>query len=132
DAVKVDVVPAAPAVRSSTVKADEPIRVPPDLERHKVEIPDLRALWPYVSPFMLYGKHLGVKGNLEKLAEARDPKYLEIQEIVRHVQKKCEGGWMKARGLYQYFKANSDGNRLLITDAAGKEIERFDFPRQSK
>ncbi|HUR38320.1 MAG TPA: methionine synthase, partial [Planctomycetota bacterium] len=132
DAAKVEVVPAAPARRSGAVKADEPIRVPPDLERHKVEVPDLRALWPYVSPFMLYGKHLGVKGNLEKLAEARDPKYLEIQEIVRRVQKDFEAGGMKARGVYQYFKANSDGNLLRIYDKAGKEIERFDFPRQAK
>src|SRR6185503_18635069 len=72
--------PAAPAVRSSQIRADEPVRVPPDLDRHVVGVPDLRALWPYVSPFMLYGKHLGVKGSLEKLAEARDPKFLEIQE----------------------------------------------------
>ena len=132
DAARQETVAVAPAVRSTQIRADEPVRVPPDLDRHVVGVPDLRALWPYVSPFMLYGKHLGVKGSLEKLAEARDPKFLEIQEIVRHVQKKCEDGWMKARGLYQYFKANSDGNRLLITDAAGKEIERFDFPRQSK
>jgi len=126
------VVVAAPAVRSTQIRADEPVRVPPDLERHVVGVPDLRALWPYVSPFMLYGKHLGVKGSLEKLEAARDPKFLEIQEIVRHVEKKCEEGWMKARGLYQYFKANSDGNALIIYDPAGKEIERFDFPRQAK
>ena len=36
---------------------------------------------------------------IEKLEAARDPKFLEIQEIVRHVEKKCEDGWMKARGL---------------------------------
>jgi 5-methyltetrahydrofolate--homocysteine methyltransferase len=130
--VKPDVAPVVSTVRSPQVKADETIRVAPDLERHRVEIPDLRALWPYVSPFMLYGKHLGVKGNLEKLAEARDAKFLEIQEIVQRVQKECEGGWMKARGVYQYFKANSEGNLLHIYDAAGKEIERFDFPRQAK
>jgi 5-methyltetrahydrofolate--homocysteine methyltransferase len=132
DAPRPDAVVAAPARRSTQVRIDEPVRVPPDLERHVVGVPDLRALWPYVSPFMLYGKHLGVKGALDRLAEARDPKFLEIQEIVRHVQKKCEEGWMKARGLYRFFKANSDGNALMIYDAAGKEIERFDFPRQSK
>jgi 5-methyltetrahydrofolate--homocysteine methyltransferase len=132
DAVKVEMVAAAPSVRSALIRADEAARVPPDLERHVVGVPDLRALWPYVSPFMLYGKHLGVKGALDKLAEARDPKFMEIQEIVHHVQKKCEEGWMKARGLYRYFKANSDGNRLLIYDAGGREIERFDFPRQAK
>ncbi|HVR85403.1 MAG TPA: methionine synthase, partial [Planctomycetota bacterium] len=132
DASRPEAAPAAPRVRSSRVRADEPIRVPPDLGRHRVDVPDLRALWPYVSPFMLYGKHLGVKGALDKLAEARDPKFLEIQEIVRRVQKNCEDGWMKARGLYQYFRANSDGNLLRIYDAAGKEIERFDFPRQAQ
>jgi 5-methyltetrahydrofolate--homocysteine methyltransferase len=132
DAGKVETLAVAPAVRSTQIRVDEPVRVPPDLDRHVVGVPDLRALWPYVSPFMLYGKHLGVKGSLEKLAEARDPKFLEIQEIVQHVQKKCEEGWMRARGLYRYFKANSDGNRLLIFDAGGREIERFDFPRQGK
>jgi 5-methyltetrahydrofolate--homocysteine methyltransferase len=132
DVVKVETAAAAAVVRSTLIRADEPVRVPPDLDRHVVGVPDLRALWPYVSPFMLYGKHLGVKGALDKLAESRDPKFLEIQEIVHHVQKKCEEGWMKARGLYRYFKANSEGNRLLIYDAVGREIERFDFPRQAK
>jgi 5-methyltetrahydrofolate--homocysteine methyltransferase len=132
DATKPDAVPVAPKVRSSRVRVDEPIRVPPDLDRHRVEVPDLRALWPYVSPFMLYGKHLGVKGNLEKLAEAKDAKFLEIQGIVRQVQKQCEDGGMKARGLYQYFKANSDGNLLRIYDPSGKEILSFDFPRQAQ
>ena len=132
DAAKAEPAAPAPSVRSALIRADEPARVPPDLERHVVGVPDLRALWPYVSPFMLYGKHLGVKGALDRLAEARDPKFLEIQEIVQSVQKRCEDGWMKARGLYQYFKANSDGNRLLIFDATGREIERFEFPRQAK
>jgi 5-methyltetrahydrofolate--homocysteine methyltransferase len=132
DVSKEETVAPVPAVRSGSIRLDEPVRVPPDLERHVVGVPDLRALWPFVSPFMLYGKHLGVKGALDKLAAARDPKFLEIQGIVQQVQKNCEDGWMKARGLYQYFKAASDGNRLLIYDAGGREIERFDFPRQAK
>jgi 5-methyltetrahydrofolate--homocysteine methyltransferase len=127
-----EAVVAVPAVRSSLVRADEPIRVPPDLDRHVVEVPDLRALWPYISPFMLYGKHLGVKGALDRLSEARDQRFLEVQEVVREVQKRCEAGWMKARGLYRFFKANSEGNRLCIQDGQGREIERFDFPRQAK
>jgi 5-methyltetrahydrofolate--homocysteine methyltransferase len=123
-------VPAAPAVRSRRIRADEPVRVPPDLERHVSGAPDLRALWPYVSPAMLYGKHLGVKGAIDRLVEAKDPKFLEIQEVVRAVQKRCEEGWMKARGVYQFFKANSRGNALFLYDPSGREIERFDFPRQ--
>jgi 5-methyltetrahydrofolate--homocysteine methyltransferase len=131
--VRDEAVVAVPTVRSSLVRADEPIRVPPDLDRHVVEVPDLRALWPYVSPFMLYGKHLGVKGAIDRLIEARDPRFLEVQEVVRGVQKRCEeAGWLKARGLYRFFKANSEGNRLSIQDGQGREIERFDFPRQAK
>ncbi len=120
----------APAVRSRRIRADEPVRVPPDLERHAGGAPDLRALWPYVSPAMLYGKHLGVKGAIDRLVEAKDPKFLEIREVVQSVQKRCEEGWMKARSVWQFFKANSRGNALFLYDPAGREIERFDFPRQ--
>jgi len=120
----------APAVRSSRIRADEPVRVPPDLERRVGGEPDLRALWPYVSPPMLYGKHLGVKGALDRLAEAKDPKYLEIREIVGELQKRAESGWLRARSVRQFFKANSRGNSLLLYDPSGREVERFDFPRQ--
>jgi 5-methyltetrahydrofolate--homocysteine methyltransferase len=122
----------APAVRSTRIRADEPVRIPPDLERHGVGVPDLRALWPYVSPSMLYGKHLGVKGAIDRLIEARDPKFLEIQEMVRDVQKRCEEGWMRARGVYRFFKAAGEGNVLVIYDERGREIERFDFPRERR
>jgi 5-methyltetrahydrofolate--homocysteine methyltransferase len=124
-------VPAAPAVRSSRVRADVPPSPAPDFERHEVSVPDLRAIWPYVNPHMLYGKHLGVKGAVDRLQEARDPKFLEIQELVRGLQRRCEqDGWMKARGLYRFFKAVSEGNRLVLLDGAGRDLERFEFPRQ--
>ena len=123
---------AAPAVRSASIRPDEPIRVAPNLERHVTGAPDLRALWPYLNRQMLYGKHLGLQGLVERLEPAKDPKFRELDEIVRDVQHRCEQGWMKARGVYQFFKANSAGNLLFIYDAAGREIERFDFPRQAK
>jgi 5-methyltetrahydrofolate--homocysteine methyltransferase len=132
DAAPAETVPAAPAVRSSLVRADEPLRPPPDFERHVVAVPDLRALWPYVNEYMLYGKHLGVKGTPEKLRDAKDARFLEIQDKVRDVQKRCEDGWMKARGVYRWFQASSQGNRLVLHDAAGREVERFDFPRQPR
>jgi 5-methyltetrahydrofolate--homocysteine methyltransferase len=120
----------APAVRSTRIRADEPVRPAPDLERHAGALPDLRALWPYVSPAMLYGKHLGVKGALDRLLEAKDPKFLEVRDVVQSVQKRCEEGWMKARAVWRFFKANSRGNSLFLYDPAGREIERFEFPRQ--
>jgi 5-methyltetrahydrofolate--homocysteine methyltransferase len=132
EAPKAETVPAAPAVRSRLVRADEPVRVPPDLERHVVDLPDLRALWGYVNRQFLYSKHLGVKGSVERLAAAKDSKLAEVEEVVREVEKRCEEGWMKARGLYRFFGAASRGNALVLSDGAGRELERFDFPRQPR
>jgi 5-methyltetrahydrofolate--homocysteine methyltransferase len=79
---------------------------------------------------MLYGKHLGLQGNVQRLADAGDPKFVKLQAIVDDAKARAEGGWMRARGVYQYFLANSAGNDLLIYDAGGKEAARFAFPRQ--
>jgi 5-methyltetrahydrofolate--homocysteine methyltransferase len=46
--------------------------------------------------------------------------------------KKAEEGWLRCRGVYQYFGANSEGNRLLLFDERGKEVGHWDFPRQQK
>ena len=77
-------------------------------------------------------KHLGVKGAIDRLMKAKDPKLQEIMEIVQDVQKKCESGWMKAKAVYQFFKARSDGNAMILSNGDGKEVERFEFPRQPK
>jgi 5-methyltetrahydrofolate--homocysteine methyltransferase len=119
--------------RSALVKADVPTPPVPDLERHLVSVPDLRAIWPYLNPHMLYGKHLGVKGALDRLAESKDAKFLEVRDVVLDVQRRCEkDGWMKARGVWRFFRAVSEGNRLILLDGSGRELERFEFPRQPK
>jgi 5-methyltetrahydrofolate--homocysteine methyltransferase len=137
EAVKLSADAGAPAAepkvettRPARISPDEPVRMPPDFDRHVVGVPDLRALWPYVNPHMLYGKHLGVKGAVDRLAEARDPKFLEVQGLILDLQKRCEQGWMTAKGVYQYFRADSTGNALSLYDGSGREVERFDFPRQ--
>ena len=44
----------------------------PYLDRKVREVPDLAEVWSYINPFMLYGRHLGYKGNFEQaLAAAR-------------------------------------------------------------
>jgi 5-methyltetrahydrofolate--homocysteine methyltransferase len=39
---------------------------------------------------------------------------------------------MRARGVYRFFKAAGVGNVLVIYDERGREIERFDFPRERR
>ena len=129
--------PAAPvsAVRSPTVDV-APARQAPDLERHELAL-RLHELWPYLNPQMLYGKHLGLQGNVHRLIESGDPKLLKLQDIVDDAKRRAEGGWMRARGVYQYFLAGSEGNDVVIfappgngLSALGPELARFSFPRQ--
>ncbi|HEY3226602.1 MAG TPA: vitamin B12 dependent-methionine synthase activation domain-containing protein, partial [Planctomycetota bacterium] len=132
--VPAEVAPAvAPAtVRSSRISTDEPIRRPPDLRRHEVEVADLSVLWPYLNLQMLYSKHLGLRGLVERLVAQGDAKLKEVERIVRDVQRRAiEDGWLKARGVYQFYPASSEGNDLIVYDEFGlQEIERFTFPRQ--
>ncbi len=41
-------------------------------------------------------------------------------------------GRMHPRAVFQFFRAGSDGNTLLLFDAGGRESTRFTFPRQAR
>lgn len=121
----------APAVRSSQIDAKEPTRLPSDFDRHEMEF-RLPEVWPYLNRQMLYAKHLGLRGSVDRLQEERDEKYLEVESIVADVMQRAQDGWLSCRGVYRYFGANSEGNRLLLFDGDGREAGHWDFPRQQK
>ena len=116
---------AAPAVRSEAVSVVEPLS-PPDLEEHILPELDLEEIWKYVNPHMLYAKHLGLRGSYRKLKEAGDPKLAELERVVERVK---DSGWIRARGIYRFFGARSEGNTLTLV--CGKDaLAAFTFPRQ--
>ena len=45
----------------------------PNLDRKVRLVPDLREIWSYINPFMLFGRHLGFKGDFEKRLGAARP-----------------------------------------------------------
>jgi len=51
--------------------------------------------------------------------------------MVDDAKHRAEGGWIRARGVYRYFLANSDGNDVIIYSPGGQETARFTFPRQA-
>jgi 5-methyltetrahydrofolate--homocysteine methyltransferase len=125
--------PKEPAV--SEVSRNVPVYVPPDLKPHVYRDVPLNQLYPYVNEQMLFGKHLGLRGNVEELLATGDPKALELKERVEEMLRKAQGnGWLRPRGKYQFFPAQSDGNAILVYDPAepGKVLERFEFPRQDR
>ncbi len=121
--------PMAPA--GPTVAPAPDVPVPPDFERHVVELPALEAL-AFVNDQMLYGRHLGIRGNVKKAAEAGDAKYHELKGLVTElVGDAAERGILRTRGVYRFFAAERDGDALVLRDRPGGEkVARFAFPRQ--
>ncbi len=118
--------------RSPKVHADIPIPPAPYLDRRIRTVPNLTEVWSYINPFMLYGRHLGFKGNFEKLLAERDPKALELFHAVEDVKREA-ATFMKVRAVWQFFEAERDGNNLNLYSPGGTSpIETYHFGRQAK
>ncbi|MGG3004957.1 methionine synthase [Geobacillus stearothermophilus] len=119
----------------SNVSTDVPVYVPADLERHVLRNVPLDHVLPYVNWQMVLGHHLGLKGKVKRLLEERDEKALALKAVVDElVAEAKERGWIQPAGVYRFFPAQSDGNRVYIYDPTdGKTVlEMFDFPRQPR
>ena len=122
---------AAPAV-ASLIRHDQPIPTPPDLKRHVLDRFPLEEIFPYVNPAMLYGKHLGLRGNLEALLAAGDEKARRLRERVAAVENELLAtGAMEARAVYKFFPAQSEGETIFLYGPDRRVVESFTFPRQS-
>jgi 5-methyltetrahydrofolate--homocysteine methyltransferase len=125
------VIPSGEA-RSPKVHSDIPIPPAPYLDRKIRLVPNHPEVWSYINPFMLYGRHLGFKGNFEKLLAERDPKALELFHNVEEVKREA-ASFMKIRAVWQFFEIEREGNSLhLFTPGGNSPIETFRFGRQAK
>ena len=128
-------VAAAPAdrVQRSSVRHDVPLPTVPDWERHVFRDLSLDYLWPYLNQQMLYGKHMGLRGNVQKLFAQGDPKAIEIKERVDTLfQEVVATQVVRAHGVCRYFPAQAAGDTVIIYDPANRAtvLQRFTFPRQ--
>ncbi|HTR35103.1 MAG TPA: methionine synthase [Bryobacteraceae bacterium] len=118
--------------RSAKVRINIPIPPAPYLDRRLRDVPDLAEIWTYINPFMLYGRHLGFKGNFEKLMAERDAKALKLSEDVEQVKAKATR-FMKAKAVWQFFEAERDGNAIrLFAPGGASPIHTFAFGRQAR
>jgi 5-methyltetrahydrofolate--homocysteine methyltransferase len=139
---------AAAAVVVETVKAPEaPARqvpvlaevpAPPDFDRHVLKQLSLDEVWGYVNPKMLFGKHLGLKGNVGELIERGDEKALSIKKTVDEMKALSRPspkgqGAMTARAVWRFFPSAKDGDSIVLFDPSDRkrELTRFDLPRQA-
>ncbi|HSA60466.1 MAG TPA: methionine synthase [bacterium] len=118
--------------RSGKVGLGVPIPPAPYLDRKVRDVPQLKEIWSYVNPQMLYSKHLGFKGNFEKALADRDPKAIELNERVEEVKAEA-AKFLKVKAVWQFFEAEGSGNEIRLFAPGGKSpIHVFRFPRQRK
>jgi 5-methyltetrahydrofolate--homocysteine methyltransferase len=120
-----------PEVRHSPkVRTDLPIPAVASLERKVRLVPDLREVWSYINPYMLYGRHMGYRGNFEKDLTAREAKAVELFNEMEEVKNEA-APFMKVRAVWQFFEAESDGDALQLFTPGGKEpLHTWRFKRQ--
>jgi 5-methyltetrahydrofolate--homocysteine methyltransferase len=117
--------------RSATVRTDLEAPPPPDLGRHVEEL-ELDRVWDFLNPHMLYGKHLGLKGSVRKLAADGDPKYAKLERVIDEMKAEARAGGMTAAAVWRFYSAGSEGNRLWLADPGnGSPAAAWELPRQT-
>jgi 5-methyltetrahydrofolate--homocysteine methyltransferase len=109
--VRVEELPAV--TRSAKVRADLPIQPVGYLDRKVRLVPDLREVWSYINPYMLFGRHLGYKGDFEKRLAEREPKAVELFAAMEEVKEEA-AKFMKVRAVWQFLEAEADGEKLHV------------------
>ncbi len=120
-----------PAVaRSPKVRADLPIPAVASLDRKVRLVPDLREVWSYINPFMLYGRHMGYRGDFEKHLAAREAKAVELFNEMEEVKNEA-ATFMKVRAVWQFFETEPDGDAVHLFAPGSKEpLHTWRFKRQ--
>jgi 5-methyltetrahydrofolate--homocysteine methyltransferase len=80
----------------------------------------------------LYGRHLGYKGRFEQDLAARNPKALELFNMVEEL-KDFAKGFMQVKVVWQFFEAERDANAIhLFEPKARTPLHTFHFGRQPR
>jgi 5-methyltetrahydrofolate--homocysteine methyltransferase len=124
--------PAPPVTnrRSGKVRTGLPIPPAPYLDRRARSVPNLAEVWSYINPYMLFGRHLGYKGNFEVGLKEHDPKALALQSQMDELKQEA-AQFMKVRSVWQFFEAERDGNAIhLFAPGESTPLHTFRFGRQ--
>lgn len=124
---------ASAGEQRSAIRTDAPILPAPDFEQHILRDIPLNQIIPFLNRQMLYTKHLGLSGSVEKLLAAGDEKAIKLHQTVEEMLERIQReGLIKPQALYRFYPANGDGNDLVLYHTDGSEAYRFTLPRQSE
>jgi len=101
-------------------KTSEPVPLlsslpaPPDFDLHQLEDIPVDTVWRWINPRMLYGKHLGLKGDFDAKLAAGDETARKIHDALEPIREEARGGRMKLRAQWRWFAAAGQGDVLSI------------------
>ena len=109
---------------------DLPIPAVAYLDRKARAVPDLQDVWSYINPYMLFGRHLGFRGNFEKALAERDARALELFNGMEEIKQEASK-FMKIGAVWQFFEAERQGNSIALFAPSEKTpLHTFHFQRQ--
>jgi 5-methyltetrahydrofolate--homocysteine methyltransferase len=132
-APKPAVAQTSPLPARSAVRRDAPLAPAPDFDRHVIRDAPLGEIFTYINPIMLYGKHLGLRGQIDKLLADKDEKAIKLHDTVEALKAEIIAHkLMSAHAVWRFFSCQANGDDLIIFDSARPNvvIETLTFPRQ--
>jgi 5-methyltetrahydrofolate--homocysteine methyltransferase len=118
--------------RVATISAIDPLPTPQGDRVVWSPVEELREIWGYLNPQMLYGKHLGLRGSFGRLLAEGDVKAEKLQSVVSSIMDEVEG-WMRVRAVWRFFEVEPDGDRIRVFETGSKApLHSFEFGRQNK
>jgi 5-methyltetrahydrofolate--homocysteine methyltransferase len=129
---------SAARVAAAVVDRSLAAPAPPDLDRHVEEL-DLDEVWEYLNPQMLYGKHLGLRGSVTKLAAEGDDKLAKLEAVVDEVKALARDGALDARAVWRFYPTRTrrlddpaaEREDVTVLDPrTGEPLTRWTFDRQ--
>lgn len=123
----------ARAAGQTRISQDVEPPAPPDFRLHIIDKYPLEEIFPWINRHTLLGKHLGLKGAIDRLIEKGDSKATGLWNSVVEFQNEIIAHEMlRPRAVYQFFPARPVGDEIEILPADRAAVqERFHFPRQS-
>ncbi len=106
---------------------------PPWLGRKLLPALDLDEIFSYLNTQMLLGKHLGLKGSVERLLGRKDAKAEKISALVEDLKDAAVARrWLKPAAVFGFFRARGRDESMVILDPHGSAVAEFPFPRMKK
>jgi 5-methyltetrahydrofolate--homocysteine methyltransferase len=123
------------ALGAPTMETVEPLQdfpSPTDFGRHVMRKLQLDEVWGWINPKMLYGKHMGFRGDFAAAVAEGDETARKLHDVFEEVKTEARAGRMVAQAVWQFFEATGDGDVLRFYPRGAEEAAlEWTLPRSA-